>query len=77
MRSRFRLKQRTVAIVSEDLPEPHGVGLYRDEGNQFARAYGPEDMMFLVRPDGYIGWRGRSWRSGGLITYFSRMSGPA
>jgi hypothetical protein len=58
LRSRLKLKLRAVAIVSEDLPEPHGVGLYRDEGNEVARAYDSEEMIFLVRPDGYIGGRG-------------------
>jgi len=75
LRSRLKLKLRAVAIVSEDLPEPYGVGLYRDEGSEFARAYGSEEAMFLVRPDGYVGWRGRSWRSDGLEAYFERMAG--
>jgi hypothetical protein len=25
-----------------------------------------------VRPDGYIGWRGASWRNGGLAAFVSR-----
>jgi hypothetical protein len=78
MRSRFGLPLRAVAVVSDDLlPEPHGVAVYRDGENLFASGYGGGETTFLVRPDGYIGWRGRSWRSDGLTAYFSRISRAA
>ncbi|MGE0258983.1 MAG: FAD-dependent monooxygenase [Alphaproteobacteria bacterium] len=75
-RSRCGLPVRAVAVVSKALPEPYGVAVYRDDRNLFAGAYGREEAAFLVRPDGYLGWRGRSWRNEGLAAYFSRMSGP-
>ena len=77
MRFRFGLPLRAVAVVSETLPEPHGVAVYRDDERAFAGVYGREEMAFLVRPDGYVGWRGRSWLSEGLTAYLSRISGPA
>ena len=77
MRCRFILPPPTLAVVSETLPEPHGVAVYRDAERAFAGVYGREEMAFLVRPDGYVGWRGRSWLSEGLTAYLSRISGPA
>ena len=76
-RSRSKLPLRAVAVASEAPPEPYGVAVLRDDESTFAGAYGREQTIFLVRPDGYIGWRGRSWPSDGLTAYFSRISGQA
>ena len=39
-----------------------GVALYHDFEDAFAAAYGAPQNALLVRPDGYVGWRGPSWR---------------
>ncbi|MDQ6435930.1 FAD-dependent monooxygenase [Mesorhizobium sp. LHD-90] len=44
-----------------------------DRQGGFAEAFGSEARAILVRPDGYIGWRGPSWRSPGLAGYLERV----
>jgi 2-polyprenyl-6-methoxyphenol hydroxylase-like FAD-dependent oxidoreductase len=51
---------------------PFLTALVDGEGH-FAEAYGHDARAVLVRPDGYIGWRGPSWRSPGLAAYFERV----
>jgi len=63
---------RVIAVTTESLPDPPGVALFHDEAAIFAHAYGAGNACFLVRPDGYIGWRGRSWRDSGLSTVLGR-----
>jgi len=64
---------RVVMIVTApDAPELPGVAVYHDERGAFAAAYGPQATSFLVRPDGYIGWRGRSWDEKGLSGYLAK-----
>ncbi len=48
---------------------------YQDGDGAFAKAYGTA-AGFLVRPDGYIGWRGRSWRDAGLLAYLREIFLP-
>ncbi|MEJ0019177.1 MAG: FAD-dependent monooxygenase [Acetobacteraceae bacterium] len=65
-----RLGARVVAVC--DVPgvaEFYGVAVLHDREGTFAAAYGTQDAGFLVRPDGYIGWRGASWRDQGLHRY--------
>ena len=75
-RSRIRLPWRVAAIVSGEVPDVPGIPVYIDSDGDIAKAYGPRDASFLVRPDGYVGWRGPSWRSPGLATYLNRLSVP-
>lgn len=76
-RSRFAGLVRTIAVVSgEDVAELPGVALYQDRDGTFAAAYGDNNASFLVRPDGYIGWRGHSWRDRGLSEHLDRIFGP-
>lgn len=81
--ARFGSILRIVAITAgADLPETPSVALYRDADNAFRLAYGEATGACLVRPDGYIGWCGRSWRDPGLLVYldsvFKRSNlGPA
>ncbi|MEQ1950802.1 FAD-dependent monooxygenase [Mesorhizobium yinganensis] len=44
-----------------------------DRQGGFAKTYGHEARAILVRPDGYIGWRGPSWRSPGLAGYLVQV----
>jgi 2-polyprenyl-6-methoxyphenol hydroxylase-like FAD-dependent oxidoreductase len=65
---------RVVAVVTTpDAVDPPGVVLLHDEQGAFAEAYGGQAASFLIRPDGHIGWRGRSWRDVGLLAYFDRI----
>ncbi len=74
MRSRFGRHMRLVAITTtDDLPDQPGISIFHDRHDRFAAAYGGEEASFLVRPDGHIGWRGRSWRGSGLLTYLDRI----
>jgi 2-polyprenyl-6-methoxyphenol hydroxylase-like FAD-dependent oxidoreductase len=76
MRAWLRLPWRVAAIVSGEVPDIPGVPVYFDSDDTVAKAYGLRDASFLVRPDGYIGWRGPSWQSPGLTTYLNRFSVP-
>ena len=61
---------RIVGVLQSDAARDqlHVPVLY-DEDGAFAAAYGAGDACFLVRPDGYIGWRGTFWRDRGLTAY--------
>jgi len=74
LRLRFGARLRIVAVTAAgsvpDLPE---IAFLDDPHGAFADAYGAEGASFLVRPDGYIGWRGRSWRDTGLRAHLDRI----
>jgi hypothetical protein len=74
--SRGRIPLKIVGIVQEEgVEEQAGIALYRDAENSFANTYGSAAGAFLIRPDGYIGWRGKTYRDAGLVTYLDRISG--
>ena len=74
MNARFGLRVRIAAIASHShLAVCPGVALYHDAETRMRTAYGTEDAVFLIRPDGYIGWRGRSWRDIGLESQLNRI----
>ena len=61
---------RIVGVVPSDATSDQpDVPVVHDEAGAFAAAYGTRDACFLVRPDGYIGWRGVSWRDAGLAEW--------
>jgi 2-polyprenyl-6-methoxyphenol hydroxylase-like FAD-dependent oxidoreductase len=64
---------RIAAIVRAARAETPFLTLLVDGQGGFAEAYGREASAILVRPDGYIGWRGSSWRSPGLAAYLERV----
>ena len=77
LRSRCGCRVRVVAITTADgLPDHPGVSSFRDRDGAFAGAYGASEATFLIRPDGYIGWRGRSWREPGLLAYLNMILQP-
>jgi hypothetical protein len=53
------------------------MALYHDAEGAFSAAYGTQDAVFLVRPDGYISWRARSWRDSGLLEHLGRVLLPS
>jgi hypothetical protein len=57
------------------VPEQPGLTLLHDEQGGFADAYGAGAAL-LVRPDGYVGWRGHSWRDPGLRAHLDRIFRP-
>jgi hypothetical protein len=61
-----------VVTAAQAVQEQAGVAVYRDGQSEFAAAYGAQAASFLVRPDGYVGWRGRSWDDEGLIAYLAK-----
>ncbi|WP_353645133.1 FAD-dependent monooxygenase [Mesorhizobium sp. WSM2239] len=64
---------RVAAIARTQLPgTPYLAGLLDAEGG-FVDAYGSDARAILVRPDGYIAWRGPSWRAPGLTGYLERV----
>jgi len=63
---------RVVAVARETLPQQHRVTVIADPAGGFAAAYGPAAV--LVRPDGYVGWRGPSPRDPGLAAYFAAIA---
>jgi hypothetical protein len=78
LRARLGSLVRVVAIGDTELADMFGLACYRDAVGAFAKAYGQHDTMFLVRPDGYIGWRGQFLNSEGLIAHLNQqLGGPA
>jgi hypothetical protein len=77
LRASFGSPLRVVAIADTGLADEFGLACYRDAERAFAKAYGQHDTMFLVRPDGYIGWRGKLLNSEGLITHLTAQLGNA
>jgi 2-polyprenyl-6-methoxyphenol hydroxylase-like FAD-dependent oxidoreductase len=75
--AQFGSHLRVVAIGHSSFPDRFRCPVLRDADGAFSRAYGRTDATFLVRPDGYIGWRGRSWRDEGLRTHLARILVPA
>jgi 2-polyprenyl-6-methoxyphenol hydroxylase-like FAD-dependent oxidoreductase len=73
----FGPRLRVVAIAGSVFPGGFRCPLFHDADGAFSRAYGRADATFLVRPDGHIGWRGRSWRDEGLRTHLARILVPA
>jgi 2-polyprenyl-6-methoxyphenol hydroxylase-like FAD-dependent oxidoreductase len=64
-----------LVVVTDGEPgqRPH-LAPVRDGQRRFEAAYGPA-RAFLVRPDGHIAWRGKSWRAAGLTEFLNRLSG--
>jgi hypothetical protein len=50
---------RFIVVTPGHIPPRARLRIVRDERGAFAGAYGVEARAFLVRPDGYIAWRGR------------------
>jgi len=68
---------RIVAVAAADgLPDHPGIASFDDQEARLAAAYGSPEATFLIRPDGYIGWRGRSWREAGLVAYLDLILPP-
>jgi hypothetical protein len=73
LRERVGGRVRVVVVATaQGVPEQPGVAVYHDERGEFAAAYDAQATNFLVRPDGYIGWRGRSWEDKGLFAYLAK-----
>jgi FAD binding domain len=75
--AQFGSRLRVVAIARSSFPDRFRCPVFHDADGNFSRAYGRTDATFLVRPDGYIGWRGRSWRDEGLRSHLARVLIPA
>jgi hypothetical protein len=69
----LQARLRVVAITRESAADQPNIALYHDLAGACANAYGAAGASFLVRPDGYIGWRGASWRDDGLAAFLSRV----
>jgi hypothetical protein len=67
------LPLRLVAITADAVAEQPGITMVQDRKGEFATAYGAGPASFLVRPDGYIGWRGVSSRDAGLRAHLDRL----
>ncbi|WP_425452603.1 hypothetical protein [Methylobacterium radiodurans] len=64
-----------VVVVAHDaaghtLP---GAELLEDRARAFTEVYGDQAMSCLVRPDGHLGWRGRSWRDASFQEHLRRL----
>src|SRR6185312_17328288 len=76
--TRFGSRLRVVAVAAgAALAEPFAVATCGDAEGAVSAAYGAQAAVFLVRPDGYIGWRGRSWQDAGLLAHLGRVFEPA
>jgi 2-polyprenyl-6-methoxyphenol hydroxylase-like FAD-dependent oxidoreductase len=72
-RSQLGPHLRVVAVTrAEGISDQPGIAVLHDPKGAFADAYGLQATSFLVRPDGYIGWRGLSWRNTGLLCHLGR-----
>jgi 2-polyprenyl-6-methoxyphenol hydroxylase-like FAD-dependent oxidoreductase len=71
---RLRVPFRVVGIAAEEgVADQAGIALYRDAEGSFSEKYGAPEAAFLIRPDGYVGWRGASYRDAGLCAYLGSM----
>jgi hypothetical protein len=68
-----RLRIFAVLPSAAQVEEPPGLPVYRDVEGRFAAAYGAAEAVFLIRPDGHIGWRGRHWSEPGLAAYVQQV----
>ena len=63
-------------VITADAPADHyGVAVLQDAQGAFAAAYGGAGAAWLVRPDGYIAWRGPSPDHAGLRDILLRVFG--
>jgi hypothetical protein len=67
------LRAVIVASLDTDGPELLGFALYHDAKRQFCSAYGRRQAGGFIRPDGYIGWRGRSCFKQNLTSYLQQV----
>jgi hypothetical protein len=61
---------RVLAIVGPDaeLSSPYLVQVVRDDDETIAKTYfRGEASEFIIRPDGYIAWRGKDWRNSSIF----------
>jgi 2-polyprenyl-6-methoxyphenol hydroxylase-like FAD-dependent oxidoreductase len=68
----LRVPVRVVAIVAKSSAQHAGIALYDDAAGSFAGQYGPPGSAFLIRPDGYVGWRGETCRDATLAACLAR-----
>jgi 2-polyprenyl-6-methoxyphenol hydroxylase-like FAD-dependent oxidoreductase len=73
LRARFGALLRVVAIADTELADALGLACYHDAEGAFAKSYGRHCTMFLVRPDGYIGWRGDLLHRDDLIAHLDQQ----
>jgi 2-polyprenyl-6-methoxyphenol hydroxylase-like FAD-dependent oxidoreductase len=64
---------RVVAVTKDSSPDHPDIALYQDRAGGFATGYGGRNTCMLVRPDGYIGWRGSTPRDAGLRTFLDKI----
>jgi 2-polyprenyl-6-methoxyphenol hydroxylase-like FAD-dependent oxidoreductase len=65
------LRIAAIAPAGATVQQIDGVPVLQDTDGNFARLYG--HGAYLVRPDGYIGWRGPSWADPGLTAHLRRL----
>ncbi|MBW6399702.1 FAD-dependent monooxygenase [Roseomonas sp. HJA6] len=71
-----RIPGLRVVVITADAPADHyGVAVLQDAQGAFAAAYGGAGAAWLVRPDGYIAWRGPSPDHAGLRDILLRVFG--
>ncbi len=61
-----------VVVIGSVVPIP-GVTTLADPTGAFGKAYGAGTMACLIRPDGHLAWRGRTWREPGLHAHLRRL----
>ncbi|XYD08076.1 FAD-dependent monooxygenase [Methylobacterium sp. NMS12] len=61
-----------VAVIGGEAAIP-GVTTLSDPTGTFGQAYGAGTMACLIRPDGHLAWRGRTWREPGLHAHLRRQ----
>lgn len=73
LRADCLLPLRIVGIDNGEIPDHAGIALYSDPAQAFGKAFGGPGSAILVRPDGYVGWRGTSYRDHSLIEHITRL----
>ncbi len=66
---------RVVVVSASAMEDRYGATMLHDAAGEFAAAYG--DSAWLVRPDGYVAWRGPSADHPGLTDSLGRVFGLA
>jgi hypothetical protein len=71
----FGSQLHCLAIASPDGPQPsEGLLCLHDPQHQVSRVWGPGPGAILVRPDGYVGWRGLPQRDECLDRFLAQVS---
>jgi 2-polyprenyl-6-methoxyphenol hydroxylase-like FAD-dependent oxidoreductase len=70
------LRVVAVAPAGKRWGVPPQLPVYIDSAGEFGSIFGAATVVLLIRPDGYLAWRGQDCRESGLANYLTRVFLP-